>query len=130
MAEKYKSPQQYIFDEIYITSLNLGYETYDYLPPENTDYPFVFIGEQFDIDTANKTNVRGLVNQTVHVYHTRKKRRELTDMVNDLRAAFRTLKKAGPYQINVRSVEGRTIFDNSTSETLLHGIIEIEFRFN
>lgn len=130
MATSLKSPQQFIFDEVFIQSLNLGYKTFDYLPPDSIGYPFVFVGEQFDEDVANKTNVHGFVNQTIHIYHSHKKRRELTDMMNNLKAAFRRMKNAGPYRVTVGSVEGQTIFDNSTPEILLHGIIEVEFRFN
>lgn len=130
MATQLKSPQQYIFDEVFIQSLNLGYETFDYLPPDSVGYPFVFIGEQFDEDVATKSVIYGFVNQTIHIYHSRKKRRELTDMMNTLKAALRRLKNAGPYHIAVRSINAQTIFDNSTPEPLLHGIIEVEFRFN
>lgn len=130
MATSLKSPQQYIFDEVFIQSLNLRYKTFDYLPPESAGLPFVFIGEQFSEDVANKTNVHGFVNQTIHIYHDRKRRRELTDMINTLKASIRRMKNAGPYRVRVNSISDQTIFDNSTAETLLHGIIEVEFRFN
>lgn len=130
MATSLKSPQQYIFDEVFIQSLNLGFRTFDYLPPESAGLPFVFIGEQFNEDIANKTNVHGFVNQTIHIYHDRKRRRELTDMINALKASIRKMKNAGPYRVRVNSVTDQMIFDNSTAEPLLHGIIEIEFRFN
>lgn len=130
MATNLKSPQQFIFDEVFIQSLNLGYKTFDYLPSSSAGYPIVIIGEQFSEDVANKTNVHGFVNQTIHIYHNRKRRRELTDMINALKASFRRMKQAGPYRVRVNSIDDQIMFDNSTAETLLHGIIDVEFRFN
>jgi hypothetical protein len=125
-----KSPQQSIYDAVFATSLNLGYSTYPYLPAKDVAYPFVFVGEQFDQDIPTKSVIYGLVNQTIHIYHTYKKRRELTDMMNTLKREFRKLKKAGNYYLAVRNINAQTMIDNSTGEPLLHGIIEIEFRFN
>jgi flavodoxin len=125
-----KSPQQSIYDTVFATSLNLGYSTYPYLSAKDVAYPFVFVGEQFDQDMPTKSVIYGLVNQTVHIYHTYKKRRELTDMMNTLKREFRKLKKAGNYYLAVRNINAQTMIDNSTGEPLLHGIIEIEFRFN
>lgn len=125
-----KSPQQSVYDAVFATSLNLGYSTYPYLPAKDVTYPFVFVGEQFDQDIPTKSVIYGLVNQTIHIYHTYKKRRELTDMMNTLKREFRKLKKAGNYYLAVRNINAQTMIDNSTGEPLLHGIIEIEFRFN
>lgn len=125
-----KSPQQSIYDAVFATSLNLGYSTYLYLPAKDVAYPFVFVGEQFDQDIPTKSVIYGLVNQTIHIYHTYKKRRELTDMMNTLKREFRKLKKAGNYYLAVRNINAQTMIDNSTGEPLLHGIIEVEFRFN
>lgn len=125
-----KSPQQAIFDTVYLTSMNLGYRTFDYLPSEGTEYPFVYVGGQFDQDIPTKSVIYGLVNQTIHIYQTRKKRRELTDMMNALKREFRRIKRADNYNIAVRSVNAQTLIDSTAEEPLWHGIIEVEFRFN
>lgn len=125
-----KSPQQAIFDVVFQTSLNQGYSTFDYLPPDKTKYPFVYVGEQFDEDLFTKTNVYGLVTQTIHIYHVHRKRREFTDVVNRFKLELRRLKQAEDYRITVRNMNVQTIIDNTTGEPLLHGIIEVEFRFN
>lgn len=125
-----KSPQQSIYDAVFATSLNLGYSTYPYLPAKDVAYPFVFVGEQFDQDLETKTSVYGLVTQTIHIYHTYRERRELTDMMNALKREIRKLKRAENYRVAVRNINAQTMIDNSTGEPLLHGIIEVEFRFN
>lgn len=125
-----KSPQQSIYDAVFATSERLGYSTHLYLPAKGASYPFIFVGEQFDSDLTTKSVIYGLVTQTIHIYHTHKKRRELTDMMNALKREIRKLKKVDNYYLAVRNISAQTLIDNTTGEPLLHGIIEIEFRFN
>ena len=130
MAELPKSPHQQIFDAIYAASLKLGYATFDYLPPSSQSLPFVFIGEQFDQDRKTKDVLYGDIQQTIHVYGSHKKRREVTTMVNQLKVAIRSIKRTPNFYVNVKNVRGRMMIDNSTSEPLLHGVIEIDLTFN
>ncbi|MED4083871.1 hypothetical protein P4637_03205 [Halalkalibacterium halodurans] len=125
-----KSPQQVIFDAVYAASLRLGYATYDYLPAKDTAYPFVYVGEQFDQDLQTKTNIYGRVQQTVHIYHNYRRRRELTAMMDALKVEFRSLKESEGFYITCRNINAQTIIDTSTPDVLLHGIIEVEFQFN
>jgi hypothetical protein len=127
---EYKSPQQQIFDAVYSISERLGYATFDYLPPKQQAYPFVYVGEQTDQNARTKSGVYGLVQQTVIIYHDYKKRRELTDMRNELEREFRLLKHTDNFYVSCRNVTGQTLIDNSTGQPLLQGIIEVEFRFN
>jgi len=128
--EELKSPQQQIFDAVFLISLNLGYATFDYLPANQVTYPFVFIGEQSDQDLRTKTSIYGRVQQTIHVYHSQKKRRELTTMMNNLKTGFRKLKSTENFYVTYKNISGQVIPDNSTSEPLLHGMIEVEFQFH
>lgn len=125
----YKSPQQQIFDAVYKASQGLGYDTYDYLPASSAILPFVFIGEQFDQDRHAKDIVYGDVQQTIHIYHDYKKRRELTDMMNRLKVELRKLKNTENFYVKSKSINSQTVLDDSTSDTLLHGIVEVEFNF-
>jgi hypothetical protein len=130
MTTELKSPQQQIYDAVFLISNNFGYRTVDYLPADDFGYPFVFVGEQFDSDLRTKTSIYGNVVQTVHVYHSHRKRGELTTMMNNLKTGFRKLKRTENFYIACKSIEGQTLPDNSTSEPLLHGIIEVEFQFH
>lgn len=125
-----KSPQQQIYDAVFIASLNLGYSTYDYLPANEVKYPFVYIGEQFDNDLRTKTSIYGNVQQRVHLYHTYRDRREITTMMDNLKSEFRKLKRTENFNVTCKSINAQTLPDNSSSERLLHGIIEVEFQFN
>lgn len=125
-----KSPQQQIFDACFKTSQALGYRTFDYLPAKDVEYPFVFVGEQFDQDKATKTIIYGRVQQRIHIYHDYKKRGELTTMIDSIKHELRKLKHTKNFYISVKNIESRTLPDNSTAQALLHGVIEVDFQFN
>ena len=127
------SPQQEIFTAVRGVCVNLfgASNVFDYLPPGGTPYPFVFVGEQLSNDQRNKSAVFGTVTQTVHVYHNDyKKRGSTTSMVMAIQEAVRALKSTAHFHLDVRSINGQVLPDNTTATPLLHGIIEIEFHFN
>lgn len=130
MAIEYKSPQQQIFDAVFLLSLNLGYATYDFLPPKGAPYPFVYIGEQFDQDRNTKTSVYGRVQQTVHVYDTVRNRRAVSDMADAIKAECRKLKRTDNFHITVKNISSQIGNESIGAEQLKHGIIEIDFQFN
>jgi hypothetical protein len=125
-----KSPEQEIFDAIYSTCLNLGYRTYDYLPPNETQYPFVYIGEVFQQDRHTKSGLFGDIQVTVHIFNDRKKRKETTTMRDTIKNELYKLKRAGNINVMLKRGTGQILIDNSTSEPLLHGILELEFTYN
>jgi hypothetical protein len=125
-----KSPEQEIFDAIYSTCLNLGYRTYDYLPPNETQYPFVYIGEVFQQDRHTKSGLFGDIQVTVYIFNDRKKRKETTTMRDTIKNELYKLKRAGNINVMLKRGTGQILIDNSTSEPLLHGILELEFTYN
>ena len=51
-------PQQEIFTELLLRIKALGYDVFDgELPPENTPYPFVYLGDMQQTDRNTKTEV-------------------------------------------------------------------------
>lgn len=124
-----KSPEQEVFDAIFIESQNLGYRTFDYLPPGNTEYPFVFIGEIFQQDRHTKSGLFGDIQATVHVYNHYRDRRETTTMRDSIKHAMYQKKQAGSINLTLKRGTGQIIIDDSFSQTLLHGILELEFTF-
>ncbi len=126
MQTEFKSPQQQIFDAVFLLSMNLGYSTFDYLPPKEEEYPFVYVGEQSDFDLQTKTSVYGRVEQSIHIFHTHKQRRTLTTMINNLKTEFRKLKYTDNFYVTVKGINTRII----PEEKLLHGLIRVEFQFN
>ena len=62
-------PQQELFTTLKLELEALGYDVYDgILPPENTPYPFVYLGDTRQTDDTNKSAVFGNVYQTIHVW--------------------------------------------------------------
>lgn len=123
-------PQQQIFNKVFEVCLSLGFKTFDFLPADGEEYPFVFVGEQSDVDRANKSTVTGLVMQTVHFYGDYRKRGDLSIMMNDLKRELRKVKHTKNFYINVKNINARTLPDNTTARRLIHGIAEVEFSFN
>lgn len=123
----YKHPQQQIFDAAFASSLALGYRTVDYLPAEDFGYPFVFIGENFLQTERNKSILYGRVQQTVHIYHDRKKRRELTGMMLNLEMEIRQLRQTDNFYITVKDFNSQTLIEDNG---LLHGVLEFDIQFH
>src|SRR5699024_4346694 len=101
MVLSLSSPQQQIYDRVFIDSLNLNYHTYDYLPASDEQLPFVFIGEQCKQYTTNKTIVTGNVQQTIHIYGSKRQRKEVSTMMNSLKFVMRKIRKTDNFHISV-----------------------------
>jgi|SRR5690625_3947270 len=125
-----KSPQQQIYDAVFLIAYKLGYSVFDYLPANDVGYPFVFVGEYFNNDRKNKSIKFGEVTQTIHLYHTIRGRRELTTMIDRIKTECERLKRTENFYITCLNTNDQVITDNSTPEPLLHGILEVEFRFH
>lgn len=125
-----KSPQQAIFDAVFMVCLELGYPTFDYLPPESQTLPFVYVGEQFDQDRATKSMVYGRVQQRIHIYHDYTRRADLTRMMDAIKRETRKIRKVSGFNIQANMPNSQTLIDQSTNKALYKGIIEIPFSFN
>ncbi|KRL84616.1 hypothetical protein [Ligilactobacillus apodemi] len=124
-----KEPNQAIYDELFKTSLALGFDTYPYLPPE-VSYPFVYFGEQFGNPLEVKSNVLAGKNRlSIHLYGEHDDRRALTDMSQKLVNEAKKLRQADIYSVGYVSSNTRTLLDNSSAQTLWHIVIEIEFEY-
>lgn len=123
-------PQQQIFIAVYSVCKAIHNDTYDYLPANDVAYPFIFVGEQFDNDIANKSTITGRVTQTIHVYNVHTKRGDTTTMMDAIKRELRKLKHTKNFYINVKNINSRTLPDKSTAVALIHGIVEVEFLFN
>lgn len=79
-----KSPEQSLFDTVYQTILDLGYNVYDYLPPqeENVSYPFVVVGAVESVGNANKTALINKVSIHIDVWGTKENRIEVSTITD------------------------------------------------
>ena len=125
-------PQQEIFSRLYFDISSKGYDVYDgYLPPENTPYPFVYMGDMQQTDDANKTAVFGNVYQTIHVWSNKPQNRgDLSKIMLEIKNICRNIDKTRNFSWFVKNVTQRIIPDNTTKTPLLHGVLEVEFKFS
>lgn len=124
------SPQQQIFSAVYSVCHGINANTFDYLPAQDVALPFIYVGEQMDIDRVNKSTVTGLVTQTIHIYNNYRKRGDTTQIMDGIKRELRKLRHTKNFYINVKNINSQTLLDTSTAQTLIHGIVEVEFSFN
>lgn len=127
-------PQQELFTEILKILINLfGRENvYDgWLPGEKAAYPFVYIADSSMTDQPNKSAVFGEVTQTVHVWHDDPhKRGTVSSMMLQIKQRMRTLEKTDNFGWILTGVSQQILPDDSTNTPLLHGILELRFKFS
>jgi hypothetical protein len=105
------------------------YDTF--LPPEGTPYPFAYIAESWLDDEPNKGAVFGRVHQVVHFWHNNpKKRGTLTNMMLQTKQKAHALSKTDNFMWMHLSTRQRILTDNTTAQPLLHGVLELEFKFS
>lgn len=125
-------PQQELFTALIVMIKGLGYDVYDgALPPENTPYPFVYLADSQLTDESNKTAVFGTVTQTIHVWSNDVKHRgDLSKMLLSVKTGCRRLEHTNNFAWMLSNVTQRVINDTTTTTPLLHGVIEVEYKFS
>lgn len=122
-------PQQEIFTRLKLSLEAMGYDVYDgFLPPENTPYPFVYLGDFRQSDTATKNAIHGSVFPIIHVFHNSPKQRgTVSKMLLDIKRVCHSIDRTNSFAWSVRGVTNRIIPDTTTKTPLLHGVVEVEF---
>lgn len=125
-------PQQELFTKLLLRLKELGYDVYDtFLPPEGTPYPFIFIADSQQTDTQTKSAVIGNVYQTIHVWHNSPKQRgTVSQMLLDIKKVCYKLKHTENFAWMIQNVNQRILPDKTTKTPLLHGVLEVEFKFS
>lgn len=126
------SPRQEIFTMCRQAAIRVLGESsvFDYLPGKEARYPFVFIGEQYGEDVRYKTVVTGDCTQTIHVYHNDPGKRGSTQRIMDeLLHEIRTVQHTRTFYIELVHTRTQILSDNTTSTPLLHGVLELRFKF-
>ena len=125
-------PQQELFTELLLKLKEKGYDVYDtFLPPDDTPYPFIYLADSQQTDDANKTAVFGNVYQTIHVWHNNPRQRgTVSKMLLDIKKVCYKLEHTGNFAWMVQNINQRIFPDNTTKTPLLHGLLEVEFKFS
>ena len=127
-----RDPQQELFTELLLRLKEAGYAVYDgFMPPEGTDYPFIYLGDCQQTDDANKTAIFGNVLQVIHIWHNNPKQRgTVSDLMLAVKAICWKIGKTANYSWHFRNPSQRIITDTTTKTPLLHGVIEANFYFS
>ena len=121
-------PQQEIFTQLKLEAEQKGYAVYDgFLPPEDTPYPFVYLGDFRQTDVNRKNAITGIVYPTIHVWHNDcMKRGTVSQMMLDIKMVLRSISRTNNFAWMVRNVNGQILPDNTTKTPLLHGVVDAE----
>lgn len=125
-------PQQELFTELLLKLKAMEYDVYDaFLPPEDTPYPFIYLADSQQIDDQNKTAVFGDVYQTIHVWHNNPKQRgTVSKILLEIKQLCYELKNTANFALDIRGVDQRILPDTTTAIPLLHGILDVQFKFS
>lgn len=125
-------PQQELFTKIKLELEALGYDVYDgMLPPEDTPYPFVYLGDCRQDDDINKSAVFGNVYQTIHVWSNNPSNRgTVSSILLAIKKVCRKIEHTDNFAWLYRNVNQRIITDTTTKTPLLHGILEVDYKFS
>ncbi len=124
--------QQELFTALKLALEAKGYAVYDgFLPPEGTEYPFVYLGDIRQDDTFAKREAYGTANLVVHVFHNDpKKRGTVSRMIQDIKRACVEIRSTANFGWMMRNANSRIFADNTTKTPLVHGVVEPEFLFS
>ena len=124
--------QQELFTAFKLALEAKGYAVYDgALPPENTPYPFIYLGEFQQTDTELKNAVTGIVYPMIHVWHNNwNQRGTVSKMLLDIKTVCRTLEHTANFAWIMRNINSRILADNTTKTPLLHGLFEADCEFS
>ena len=122
-------PQQMLFSYLLTALREKKYVVYDgMMPPEGTPYPFIYLGDSQMIDENRKQAVQGTVYQTIHIWHNNVRQRgTVSAMMLDIKAVCRQLEKQEGWLLTECS--SQILPDDTTDTPLMHGLIEVAFRF-
>lgn len=125
-------PQQELFTELLIKLKQVGYDVYDgELPPEDTPYPFVYLADNQQIDDINKSAVFGSVHQTIDVWHNSPKQRGVVSKILlGIKDVCRSIEHTKNFSWYLKNIDQQIRADDTTKQPLLHGVLNVEFRFS
>lgn len=125
-------PQQELFTRLLLDLKAKGFDVHDgALPPDGTPYPFVYLGDVQQNDIEKKNAIVGNVHATIHVWHNKPTRRgTVSGMMLDIKKICRIIDKTDSFAWFVSNVNQNIITDTTTKTPLLHGVLEVEFKFS
>ena len=125
-------PQQELFTRLKLNIQELGYDVYDGgLPPDGTPYPFIYLGDCQQDDTMLKNAICGKVYQTIHIWSNNPHNRgTVSSMLSAVKNISRQIAHTDNYSWLITHITQRIVADNTTNKPLLHGILEVDYKYS
>lgn len=118
-----------LFNRVFeFAQMAIGYDTYDSLPMNNVDYPFIVVDDIQSLAVNYKTQMVGRVTVTVHVWGTSDMRAEVSDAIDKFMLLHEI--KSDNYEFKARFNENnfQILNDASVENTqLIHGVATLVF---
>lgn len=125
-----KDPQQELFTTIRTQLVELYGEdrVFDgYLPPEETPYPFVYLGDSQTVDDlGNKSVVLANIFQHLTIWGSPTQRGTLSDMAADIKALLRGIRDTGTYAFRILHISSQ--FDEEPETRTIRVDIDAEYK--
>lgn len=125
-------PEQELFDQLYVESDQLGFDTYNHLPlrTKNAKYPFVVIGDTQQIPINYRTAIGGTFTVTLHIWGDSESHYTVSNMMERLASLGEGVLTTDHFRFIGRfNQEDRQIItDTSVPDIVLkHGILTLVF---
>ncbi|GAB6105721.1 DUF3168 domain-containing protein [Blautia glucerasea] len=124
--------QQELFTRLLTDLRSKGYDVYDgFLPSEDTPYPFIYLSNSRQTDRMTKTNLTGIVYQTIDVWgNSPKNRGTISNILQDIKRVCFGIDRTSNHVWHVSGVSQSILHDNTTNIPLIHGILQVDFSFS
>lgn len=124
--------QQELFTRLLTDLRSKGYDVYDgFLPSEDTPYPFIYLSNSRQTDRMTKTNLTGIVYQTIDVWgNSPKNRGTISNILQDIKRVCFGIDQTSNHVWHVSGVSQSILHDNTTNIPLIHGILQVDFSFS
>lgn len=131
MVQVVYSQRQELFDELFKTCTEHGFDTYLNNPPDSVNYPFIVIDPvAMQTRRLGKFKVAGTLSAVVHVWSHENDVGAHDQIMFQLENSMLKLEKLETVFIEMESISPRTMNVTEGNEKLQHGIIEVTYKFN
>lgn len=101
------------------------------MPPEDTEYPFIYLADNQQIDDRYKNAVIGNVFQKIHVWHNNPNQRgSVSTILLDIKKICYSIEHTERYKWDLKNTDQRILSDDTTKQPLLHGVLSLEYKFS
>lgn len=106
----------------------IGYNTYDMLPMQDVNYPFIVLDDMQNIPINFKTDAAGNINITVHIWGNNEMRLEVSKAIDKLLKLREIESDNFKFKTRLNEENSQLLNDTSVANTeLIHGVVTLVF---